>query len=67
MQEYTHASPAYNQKHNIVVCGSNDHYMRAYDARDGHLIWEYQTTGEIKYGAIFDDSRDLVIFGGMDG
>ena len=67
MREYTHASPAYNIKHNIVVCGSNDNSMRAYDAKDGVLLWEYQTHGEVKYSAIFDDTRNLVIFGSMDG
>ncbi len=67
MPEYTHASPAYDSKHDVVVCGSNDHYMRAYDAKDGKLLWEYQTHGEVKYSAIFDDARDLVIFGSMDG
>ncbi|MBC7503465.1 PQQ-binding-like beta-propeller repeat protein [Candidatus Gracilibacteria bacterium] len=67
MGECTHASPAYNHKHSIVVCGNNDHCMRAYNAKDGTLLWQYQTNGEIKYGAIFDDTRDLVIFGSMDG
>ncbi len=67
MREYTHASPAYSSKHNILVCGSNDHSMRAYDAKNGTLLWEYKTNGEVKYSAIFDDARDLVIFGSMDG
>ncbi len=67
MTDYTHASPAYNKKHNTVVCGCNDTYFRAYDAKTGELKWEYKTEGEIKWGAIFDDKRDLVIFGGFDG
>ncbi len=67
MTEYTHASPAYNQKHTIVVCWSNDGSMHCFDALSGKVKWSYKTNGEIKYSAIFDDTRNVVIFGSMDG
>lgn len=62
-----HASPAYSAKHSLVVCGSNDHVFYAMDAKTGKIVWQFETTGEVKYGAVFDDTRDLVIFGSMDG
>ncbi|TXH04397.1 MAG: hypothetical protein E6R05_02690 [Candidatus Moraniibacteriota bacterium] len=62
-----HASPAYSEKHGLVVCGSNDHTFYAMKAETGEVVWQFQTTGEVKYGAVFDDTRDLVIFGSMDG
>lgn len=62
-----HASPAYNAKNNLVVCGSNDHIFYAMNAATGETIWQFETTGEVKYGAVFDDAHDLIIFGSMDG
>lgn len=62
-----HASPAYSKKHGLVVCGSNDHTFSALSAKTGKIVWQFQTSGEVKYGAVFDDVRNLVIFGSMDG
>lgn len=64
---YIHASPAFNTKHNMVVCGSNDNNLYAFDAASGELKWKFTTEGEIKYGSVFDDSRDIITFGSMDG
>lgn len=64
---YVHASPAYFEKYDIVVVGSNDGHMYAFEASDGTLLWKYKCDGEIKYGATFDAQRDLVIFGTMNG
>jgi outer membrane protein assembly factor BamB len=62
-----HASPTYNEKSGLVVCGSNDHVFYAMSVDTGEIVWQFQTTDEVKYGAVFDDARDLVIFGSMDG
>lgn len=62
-----HASPAYNQKSGLVVCGANDHTLYAMRAETGETVWQFKTTGEVKYGAVFDDECNLVIFGSMDG
>lgn len=67
MEGLTHASPSYNRKTNMVVCGCNDTYMYAFHAKTGETLWKFKTEGEVKYGAIFDDKRGVVIFGGMDG
>ncbi len=63
----THASPAYNKRYNIVVCGCNDNYIYAFNAKNGETLWKFETKGEVKYGAIFDDKRGLVIVASMDG
>ena len=65
--KYVHASPAFNAKHNMVVCGSNDNNIYAFDALTGKLKWKFLTNGQVKYSSVFDDSRNLVIFGSMDG
>lgn len=67
MEGLTHASPAYNKKTNVVVCGCNDNYVYAFDAKTGSILWKYKTEGHIKYGAIFYDKKSLVIIGSMDG
>ena len=63
----THASPAYNKRYNIVICGCNDNYVYAFNAKNGEILWKFETKGEVKYGAIFDDKRGLVIIASMDG
>lgn len=66
MAGLTHASPAYSKKNNLVVCGCNDNYLYAFDARTGEIVWKFETGGEVKYGAVFDEKRGLIIFGSMD-
>lgn len=66
MEGLTHASPTYSSKHNIVVCGCNDGYVYAFNAKSGEIVWKFKTEADIKYGALFDDKRDLVIIGGLD-
>jgi outer membrane protein assembly factor BamB len=67
MSELTHASPVYSKKHSMVVCGSNEGIVYAFDAKSGKILWEFTTEGEIKYGAVFDDGRGLVCIASMDG
>ncbi|MFA9262388.1 MAG: PQQ-binding-like beta-propeller repeat protein [Undibacterium sp.] len=64
---YIHASPAFSKGKGIVVCGSNDRNLYAFDAKTGKIRWKFSAQGEIKYGAVFDETKELVIFGCMDG
>lgn len=64
---FTHASPVFNERFNIVVCGCNDHYIYCFDSKTGKLNWKYKTGGEVKYGVVFDEKRGLVIVASMDG
>lgn len=66
IEGYVHATPAYNKKYNIVVCGSNDKHLYACNARTGEIQWKYKTQGEIKYSATFSDDGELVVFGGLE-
>ena len=67
MAGLTHASPAYNEEHNLVVCGCNDNYVYALDAGTGEIRWKFETQAEIKYGAVFDMERNLVVCASLDG
>ena len=67
MKGLTHASPAYSGKQHLVVCGCNDNRLYALDAATGAIIWDFETGAEIKYGAVFDEERGLVIFASLDG
>jgi outer membrane protein assembly factor BamB len=67
MTGLTHASPAFNKKHTMVVCGCNDNHVYAFNAKNGDILWKYETKGTLKYGALFDDSRNFAIIAGMDG
>lgn len=67
MTGFTHASPVSNVKLGIVVCGCNDNFVYCFDRKKGILLWKFETKGEVKYGAAFDEKRKLVIIAGMDG
>lgn len=67
MTGLTHASPAVSTKLGVVVCGCNDNFVYCLDYKTGKLLWKYETQGEVKYGAIFDEKRKMVIIGSMDG
>jgi outer membrane protein assembly factor BamB len=66
-RELTHSSPFYIAVKNMVVIGSNDGKVYAYDAMNGTLLWEYQTLGDIKTSFVYDKKRNLIAFGSMDG
>lgn len=65
MTGLTHASPAFCD--GIVVCGCNDNFLYAFDSDNGKILWKFETKGEIKYSAVFDQNRKYVIFGSLDG
>lgn len=62
---YTHGSPSYSKKYNVVCIGSNEGFFYCFDAKNGHLKWKIQTGGEIKSSCVFDEKRGYVIFGGF--
>lgn len=65
--EFTHGSPLYIQSESLVVIGSNDNTLYAYDASTGTRRWTYRTQGEIKGSCAFDAKRKLIVFGSWDG
>ncbi len=65
--DLTHGSPLYIQEESLVVIGSNDGLMYAYDAENGTLRWSFRARGDIKTRAAYDAKRRAVIFGSMDG
>jgi len=64
---FTHASPGYSQKMNLVVCGCNDGVVRAWRAHDGKLLWEVQTEDKVRYGIAFNEEARQIIFAAEDG
>ncbi|MBY0293953.1 PQQ-binding-like beta-propeller repeat protein [Patescibacteria group bacterium] len=62
----THGSPLYIQEENMVVIGSNDHTLYAYDAKTGVLRWTYVTRGDIKTTPAYDPKRRAVLVASMD-
>lgn len=65
--ELTHGSPLYIREESLVVIGSNDGVLYAYDAKTGSLRWRYSSRGDIKTRSAYDAKRRAVIFGSMDG
>ncbi len=63
----THCSPLYIKEEGLVVIGSNDSTVYAYDAWSGERRWTHQTGGDIKTRASYDPKRRLVLVPSMDG
>ncbi len=66
MNGLTHASPAVSEKHNVVVCGCNDAFVYAFNAKNGKLLWKFETKGEVKASCCFDEKKGMVFFGSFD-
>ena len=64
--DLTHGSPLYIEEENLVVIGSNDGIVYAYDAKTGVLRWKYLAGGDIRASFAYDKKRRLVLFGSMD-
>lgn len=67
MPSLTHGSPAYSEKYNVIGIGSNNGVFYLFRADTGLLLWEFPTTGDIKYIPTFDEKRGYVLFGSFDG
>lgn len=67
MKGLTHASPCVSEEMNVVVCGCNDGYIYAFNAKSGKFLWKFKTEGEVKYSGIFCLKRKIVIMASMDG
>lgn len=67
MEGLTHATPSFSKKYSVVVCGCNDSKVYTFNAKTGKVIWAFQTEGELKYGAVFDEKRGLVCIASLDG
>lgn len=64
--EYTHCSPAYSEKWNVVICGSNDKIVRIYNPKTGVVLDSITTEGEIKASFSFHPTLPLITFGSFD-
>lgn len=63
----THGSPLYIREESLVVIGSNDGILYAYDAKKGDVRWRFTSRGPIKTRAAYDPLRRTIVFGSMDG
>lgn len=63
----THGSPLYIKEKGMVVIGSNDGIVYAYDARSGRLLWHAQTPGDIKMRPAYDPHTDTIVVAPYNG
>jgi outer membrane protein assembly factor BamB len=61
------ATPIYSQKHNMVVCGSNDYYVYFVNSNTGNIIKKIPTVGEVKGRPIITKDESIVIFNTLRG
>lgn len=63
----THGSPLYIKEENLVVVGSNNGYLFAYDATTGAQKWTFNTSGDIKMRPAYDPKRRAIACASMSG
>jgi len=80
MSMYTHSSPLYIKETQQVIIGSNDGTAYLFNAKNGDLIWKFETgtideremvigfsNCDIKESFAYDKKRDYIIFGNILG
>ena len=55
------ASPIYSDKHNLVLCGSNDFFVYILDADNGSIKVKIPTMGEVKGKIASSDDQEIFI------
>jgi outer membrane protein assembly factor BamB/orotate phosphoribosyltransferase len=63
----THGSPLFIAEESLVVIGSNNGLLYAYDAKTGTPRWTFATRGDIKTRPAYDSKRRTIICASMDG
>lgn len=67
LKVYQHGSGAYWAEGNLIVFGTNDHDVRALNAKTGELVWHFKTRRSVKYIPRIDAERKIVTFASFDG
>lgn len=60
-----HGSPAYNEKHDVIVWGTNDGTVEVIDIEKREIVRRLKGIGAVKYAAATEG--DLAVFGSFDG
>lgn len=63
----THCSPLYIEEEGLVICGSNNSTVYAYDATSGEPLWHYAVAGDVKSSFAYDPHTRHVLFGTLGG
>ncbi len=58
----THGSPLYIKEEEMVVIGSNDGVLRAYDAKGGKMLWQFASDGPIQARPAYDAVNRQIVF-----
>ncbi len=67
MPTLTHCSPLYIPEENMVVVGSNNATIYAYEANTGTPLWHCYVVGDAKASFVYDKSRRCILFGTVNG
>ncbi len=63
---YQHGSAAYWAAGGLVVAGTNDHDVRAWQVATGEEVWRFPTKRSVKYAPAIDHKRGLVLAASFD-
>ena len=66
-EPYEQGRAALDPVHSRVYVGSSDRGLYALSARDGHVIWRFETLGPVQSEPLYDPQENVVYFGSHDG
>jgi outer membrane protein assembly factor BamB len=65
-RKYQHGSAAYWKGGNLIIWGTADHEMSAFDPKTGKAAWTFATERSAKYAPAISEERGLVAFASFD-
>lgn len=65
--QYEHGSAVYYPDKDLVIFGSNDHFIIAHEAKTGKKVWQHDTKRSIKYAPALDAQRKQIVAASFDG
>lgn len=66
-EPYEQGQVAVDPVHNRVYVGSSDNGLYALSARDGRVLWRFETLGAVQSEPLYDDIEGAIYFGSNDG
>jgi outer membrane protein assembly factor BamB len=66
IETLVHSSPAVSRKHRVVVVGSSNGLVSAFNSKDGTPAWTFQTNGAVRAGFAINDDLGVTCFGSND-
>lgn len=66
-RSFVHSSPKISEKYNLVICGSNEQDLMAFDSVNGNLKWKTVIDGTVKFSVSLSENENYLFASATDG